>query len=136
MKIAVLGGGNGAYAAAADLTEKGHEVRLWRRDAAALRRSSVLTLKDASGQRDVSIHALCVEIGEAVRGAEVVLNDLSPSIILPAGTYAEWSAIFQNVVLNAVHAMLDERASKEPESTHRYRSLRFRILEHTHRQTI
>jgi opine dehydrogenase len=72
VKIAVLGGGNGAYAAAADLTEKGHEVRLWRRDAAALRRSSVLTLKDTSGQRDVSIHALCVEIGEAVRGAELV----------------------------------------------------------------
>ena len=36
MKIAVLGGGNGAYAAAADLSEKGHEVRLWRRDAGAI----------------------------------------------------------------------------------------------------
>jgi opine dehydrogenase len=72
MKVAVLGGGNGAYAAAADLTEKGHEVRFWRRDAAALRRSSVLTLKDASGERDVSTHVLCVDIGEAVRGAELV----------------------------------------------------------------
>jgi opine dehydrogenase len=36
MKIAVLGGGHGAYAAAADLTLSGHEVRLWRRDGAAL----------------------------------------------------------------------------------------------------
>ena len=36
MKIAVLGGGHGCYAAAADLAEAGHEVRLWRRDAAAL----------------------------------------------------------------------------------------------------
>ena len=36
MRIAVLGGGNGCYAAAADLAEAGHEVRLWRRDAAAL----------------------------------------------------------------------------------------------------
>ena len=36
MKIAVLGGGHGCYAAAADLTEAGHEVRLWRRDAGAL----------------------------------------------------------------------------------------------------
>ena len=36
MKIAVLGGGHGCYAAAADLSEAGHEVRLWRRDAAAL----------------------------------------------------------------------------------------------------
>jgi len=38
MRIAVLGGGNGAYAAAADLSEKGHEVRFWRRDAIALDR--------------------------------------------------------------------------------------------------
>ena len=37
MKIAVLGGGHGCYAAAADLSEAGHEVRLWRRDVAALR---------------------------------------------------------------------------------------------------
>ena len=36
MKIAILGGGHGCYAAAADLSEAGHEVRLWRRDAAAL----------------------------------------------------------------------------------------------------
>lgn len=36
MRIAVLGGGHGCYAAAADLSEQGHEVRLWRRDAAAL----------------------------------------------------------------------------------------------------
>ena len=36
MKIAVLGGGHGCYAAAADLSEAGHDVRLWRRDAAAL----------------------------------------------------------------------------------------------------
>ena len=36
MKIAVLGGGHGCYAAAADLSEAGHEVRLWRRDATAL----------------------------------------------------------------------------------------------------
>ncbi|MDH5579885.1 MAG: glycerol-3-phosphate dehydrogenase, partial [Betaproteobacteria bacterium] len=37
MRVAVLGGGNGAHAAIADLTERGHEVRHWRRDAAALR---------------------------------------------------------------------------------------------------
>lgn len=69
MKIAVLGGGNGACAAAADLTEKGHEVRWWRRNAAALR--SRVTLKDADGERAVAIHA-CPDIGEALRGAEFV----------------------------------------------------------------
>jgi opine dehydrogenase len=69
MRIAVLGGGNGASAAAADLTEKGHEVRWWRRNAAALR--SRLTLKDADGEREVALRA-CPDIGEAVRGAELV----------------------------------------------------------------
>ena len=42
MKIAVLGGGHGAYAAAADLSLAGHEVRLWRRDATALAEVFVL----------------------------------------------------------------------------------------------
>ena len=58
MKIAILGGGHGAYAAAADLSETGHEVRLWRRDAAALQpllRAGAITLKDADGSRDVPI---------------------------------------------------------------------------------
>ena len=36
MQIAVLGGGNGSFAAAGDLTMAGHEVRLWRRDGAAV----------------------------------------------------------------------------------------------------
>ena len=29
MEIAVLGGGHGCYAAAADLSEKGHHTRFW-----------------------------------------------------------------------------------------------------------
>ncbi|MGH8692411.1 MAG: NAD/NADP octopine/nopaline dehydrogenase family protein [Burkholderiales bacterium] len=70
MKIAVLGGGNGACAAAADLSEQGHEVRWWRRNAAAL--SSRITLKDADGSREVAIAKPCADIGEAVRGAELV----------------------------------------------------------------
>ena len=70
MKIAVLGGGNGACAAAADLTERGHEVRWWRRNAAALR--SRITLKDADGEREVAIAKPCGDIGDAVRGAELV----------------------------------------------------------------
>jgi opine dehydrogenase len=72
MRIAVLGGGNGAYAAAADLTEKGHEVRFWRRDTEALRNSRTITLKDADGERSVSIASISPDIGEAVRGAELI----------------------------------------------------------------
>lgn len=70
MRIAVLGGGNGACAAAADLSEQGHEVRWWRRNAAAL--SPRLTLKDAAGERGVEIAKPCADMAEAVRGAELV----------------------------------------------------------------
>ena len=52
MKIAVLGGGHGCYAAAADLAEQGHEVRMWRRDAAAFApvlASQSIVLKDVQG---------------------------------------------------------------------------------------
>ena len=70
MKIAVLGGGNGACAAAADLSEKGHEVRWWRRNATSL--ASRLVIEDADGERSVEVAKPCADIGEAVRGAELV----------------------------------------------------------------
>jgi len=76
MRIAVLGGGNGAYAAAADLSEKGHEVRFWRRDAIALdrlRAAGVLRLKDAQGERTVPLALVATDVGEAVVGAELVV---------------------------------------------------------------
>jgi opine dehydrogenase len=72
MKIAVIGGGNGAYAAAADLTARGHEVRLWRRDAATLAASKGLTLKDADGERRIELASVSADIGNALRGAELI----------------------------------------------------------------
>lgn len=76
MKIAILGGGHGCYAAAADLSEQGHEVRLWRRDAAALQPvvdHGSITLKDARGVRDVPLALATADIGAALHGAELVL---------------------------------------------------------------
>ncbi len=76
MEIAVLGGGHGCYAAAADLSEAGHRVRFWRRDAAALRdlaQRGTITLKDAAGVREVAVHAVCADLGDAVRGAELIV---------------------------------------------------------------
>ena len=76
MKIAVLGGGHGAYAAAADLSEQGHEVRLWRRDAdafAPVLETSAITLTDERGTRPVKIAQLFTSAGDAVRDAELVL---------------------------------------------------------------
>ena len=76
MKIAILGGGHGCYAAAADLSEAGHEVRLWRRDAAALApvvQAGSLVLKDAAGARDVPIALATADIGAALRGAQLIV---------------------------------------------------------------
>ena len=76
MKIAVLGGGHGAYAAAADLSEQGHEVRLWRRDAGAFApvlATSSISLTDERGTRPVKIASLFTSVADAVHGAELVL---------------------------------------------------------------
>jgi opine dehydrogenase len=82
MKIAVLGGGHGCYAATADLSEAGHEVRLWRRDIEALRPvidTGRIVLKDAAGPREVPMALATGDIGAALRGAELVLIP-SPAI--------------------------------------------------------
>jgi len=79
MNIAILGGGHGCYAAAADLSEAGHEVRLWRRDAAALqpvRDTGCIVLKDADGAREVRIARATAEIGEALAGAQLIVVPL------------------------------------------------------------
>lgn len=76
MNIAILGGGHGCYAAAADLSEAGHSVRLWRRDAdalAAVRQAGSICLKDARGARDVPIALATADIGEALRGASLIV---------------------------------------------------------------
>ena len=77
MKIAILGGGNGSYAAAADLAEKGHEVRLWRRDTreieALIHQGRVLTLKDFEGERQVRLSAVTADIAQAIDEAALIV---------------------------------------------------------------
>jgi opine dehydrogenase len=77
LRIAVLGGGNGSFAAAGDFTLQGHDVRLWRRDAdlvAAQRAAdSRILLKDSRGRHDVKLALVTTDIADAVHGAELVL---------------------------------------------------------------
>lgn len=76
MKIAILGGGHGCYAAAADLSEAGHQVRLWRRDSAALQpviESGGIVLKDGQGAREVPLALATPDVGDALRGAELIV---------------------------------------------------------------
>ncbi len=79
MRIAVLGGGNGSYAAAADLAEQGHEVRLWRRDAVALApvlETEMLLLADYRGRRAVRLGLATPSLAAALAGAELVVAPL------------------------------------------------------------
>lgn len=82
MKIAVLGGGHGCYAAVADLSEQGHEVRLWRRNAhelAPLIARPVITLKDEKGQREVPFALASSTMAEVLDGVELIVIP-SPAI--------------------------------------------------------
>lgn len=76
MEIAVLGGGNGSLAAAVDLTEQGHRVRLWRRDPEAIAQmqaSGALILKDHAGSRSVALASITADLAEAIEGAALIV---------------------------------------------------------------
>jgi opine dehydrogenase len=77
LKIAVLGGGNGSFAAAGDLTLAGHEVSLWRRDknAVAAHRAagSHVIVKDARGRHVAKLALVTSDIADAVHDTELVL---------------------------------------------------------------
>ncbi len=79
MEIAVLGGGNGCYAAAADLADNGHAVRFWRRDAEAFAPvldTATIALKDPDGDRAATLALATTDAGEAIRGADLVVMPL------------------------------------------------------------
>lgn len=111
MIIAVLGGGAGCYAAAADLSGQGHSVRLWRRDAAALRpvvEHGSLVVRDADGRREVPLALATADMSKAVEDAELILvplpafaqpdigRELCPQltegqvVFLPPGTFGSY----------------------------------------------
>lgn len=79
MEVAVLGGGHGSHAAAADLSEAGHRVRLWRRDRRRLEpllRDPRLELLDARGARDVRLERVTPDLADALEGADLVVAPL------------------------------------------------------------
>ncbi len=77
MRIAVLGGGNGSFAAAGDLALAGHDIRLWRRDHEAVAAHRVagglIVVKDFRGRHEAKLSLVTHEIAAAVDGAELVL---------------------------------------------------------------
>jgi opine dehydrogenase len=77
LRIAVLGGGNGSFAAAGDFALQGHDVRLWRRAAPEVAghraAGSRILLKDSNGRHEVQLRLVTADIAEAIRDAELIL---------------------------------------------------------------
>lgn len=53
------------------------------------------------------IEEVKTQLGVLARGVKIDTRGIDDSVRLPDGRFVEWSAIFQNVFLNAVNAMLD-----------------------------
>src|SRR4051794_16195255 len=112
MRIAVLGGGNGSFAAAGDMALAGNDVRLWRRDRAAVEGhragGGTIAVRDFRGRHEVNLSLVTNNIGEAVHEAELILcptpataqpdiaNALAPHladgqvVFLPPGTFGTY----------------------------------------------
>ena len=79
--VAVLGAGNGGFAAAADLARLGYDVRLWARNPERLRAVQAHGGIAMKGVHEgfVPLRNVTTDIGEAVNGADLVMPVL-PSI--------------------------------------------------------
>jgi opine dehydrogenase len=77
LKIAVLGGGNGSFAAAGDFALAGHEVRLWRRDETQAKThreaGARILLKDVNGRHEARLALVTSDLAEAARDTELIL---------------------------------------------------------------
>lgn len=72
MRVTILGGGHGCYAAAADFAKRGHAVKMWRRQA-QVAPNYAISLKDRDGEQQVTIDLLTSDIGAAVADAELIV---------------------------------------------------------------
>ncbi|MBS7669417.1 NAD/NADP-dependent octopine/nopaline dehydrogenase family protein [Croceicoccus gelatinilyticus] len=84
MRVAVLGGGHGCYAAAVEMSERGFETWFWRRDAEAfgpVLENGAIGVKDFKGTREVVVAHPTTSLEEAITSADLIV------IPLPATTH-------------------------------------------------
>jgi signal transduction histidine kinase len=53
------------------------------------------------------IDQIKTQMAVLTRGIDIQTGGVDPALLLPEATFAEWSAVFQNVFINAVNATLD-----------------------------
>jgi len=73
LRVAILGGGHGCFAAAADFADRGHTVTMWRRQVAAPQTGFTIRLKDLKGEREVRIERLSQDIGDTIRDVQLIV---------------------------------------------------------------
>ena len=86
--VAVLGGGNGAHAAAADLTPRGFAVSMWSlrpQELISIRQQGGILVEDEAGERLVPIHRTCEALPDAIAGVETIL------LVVPAFAHAAYA---------------------------------------------
>ena len=120
MKIAIIGGGNGGYAAAADLTNNGHEIYFWQRSKISrdslIKNKNIILMQDQKGKKRIKIHRICNTIITAIRNSEIIIillpaftqnylaKKIKPHIqnnqiiLLPPGSFGSW--IFMKEIKN------------------------------------
>lgn len=74
-KVAVLGGGNGAFAMASDLSLQGHEVRMWSKfpsELEGIRKTHTIQVSGPLVEGEARIALVTERISEAVGGADLI----------------------------------------------------------------
>lgn len=107
LKISIFGAGNGGITAAADMTEKGHEVTLYqsensRNDLSKIQETGVINFNGKS----VKIHKFTKNVKEAVRGKDVVMLTIPATAVEPiAEKLAPYLEDGQYIMINSASAM-------------------------------
>ena len=82
-RVAILGGGNGSFAAAADLALQGCEVRMWSKfpdELKEIKKTGFIRVSGPLIEGEAPIALITEDVNEALRGVEVIV------IVLPAFT--------------------------------------------------
>ena len=94
------------------------ELDLWIKRVAATREVFSPILNSEDRTKVVSLKALSVlstvvsNIRSLTPGVDLDLDQVPEDLRLPVATFAEWQALFQNVIVNAANAMLDSQVRR------------------------
>jgi len=90
LKIGILGGGNGAFAAAAHLGREGYQIRMYspfKEELASIVKAGGIRLKGCLGDSFVTGIQACEEISDAVKSTDIVM------IVVPANFHAHYAKL-------------------------------------------